>query len=195
MGARRAPSPSSQALGENYKAEWIHEIPTDEAISLYRQGGFVDLCAGPHLPSTGQARPCLQADEGGGRLLARRCAETHSFSASTAPPGPSEKELKQYLFQLEEAEKRDHRRLGRELDLFHLQEEAAGSVFWHPKGWTLYRTIENYIRRPARRARAMSRCRRRSSSTARCGKPRAIGRNSASTCSRSPTRTAGASSP
>ena len=133
------------AEGEKYKAEWIHEIPKDEAISLYRQGKFVDLCAGPHLPSTGKLGHAFKLMKVAGAYW-RGDARNAQLQRVYGTAWASEKELKQYLFQLEEAEKRDHRRLGRELDLFHQQEEAAGSVFWHPKGWTLYRTIENYIR-------------------------------------------------
>src|SRR5487761_1621584 len=134
------------ALGEKYKAEWIHEIPKDEAISLYRQGKFVDLCAGPHLPSTGRLGHAFKLMKVAGAYW-RGDARNAQLQRVYGTAWANEKELKQYLFQLEEAEKRDHRRLGRELGLFHLQEEAAGSVFWHPKGWTLYRTIESYIRR------------------------------------------------
>ncbi|HXP30181.1 MAG TPA: threonine--tRNA ligase [Stellaceae bacterium] len=134
------------SLGENYKAEWIHEIPKDEAISLYRQGGFVDLCAGPHLPSTGKLGHAFKLMKVAGAYW-RGDARNAQLQRVYGTAWANEKDLKQYLFQLEEAEKRDHRRLGRELDLFHTQEEAAGSVFWHPKGWTLYRIIENYIRR------------------------------------------------
>jgi threonyl-tRNA synthetase len=133
------------SLGETYKAEWIHEIPADEAISLYRQGGFVDLCAGPHLPSTGKLGHAFKLTKVAGAYW-RGDARNAQLQRVYGTAWASEKDLKQYLFQLEEAEKRDHRRLGRELGLFHLQEEAAGSVFWHPKGWTLYRTIEGYIR-------------------------------------------------
>jgi threonyl-tRNA synthetase len=134
------------AQGENYKAEWIHEIPPDEAISLYRQGNFVDLCTGPHLPSTGKLGHAFKLTKVAGAYW-RGDARNAQLQRVYGTAWASEKELKQYLFQLEEAEKRDHRRLGRELDLFHQQEEAVGSVFWHPKGWTLYRTIENYMRR------------------------------------------------
>jgi threonyl-tRNA synthetase len=134
------------SLGENYKAEWIHEIPKGEAISLYRQGGFVDLCAGPHLPSTGKLGHAFKLMKVAGAYW-RGDARNAQLQRVYGTAWANEKDLKQYLFQLEEAEKRDHRRLGRELDLFHTQEEAAGSVFWHPKGWTLYRIIENYIRR------------------------------------------------
>jgi threonyl-tRNA synthetase len=139
------------ALGETYKAEWVHEIPRDEAISLYRQGGFVDLCAGPHLPSTGKLGHAFKLMKVAGAYW-RGDAKNAQLQRVYGTAWAGEKDLKQYLFQLEEAEKRDHRRLGRELGLFHLQEEAAGSVFWHPKGWTLYRTIESYIRRRLDRA-------------------------------------------
>jgi threonyl-tRNA synthetase len=132
-------------LGEKYKAEWIHEIPKDEAISLYRQGNFVDLCAGPHLPSTGKLGHAFKLTKVAGAYW-RGDARNAQLQRVYGTAWANEKELKQYLFQIEEAEKRDHRRLGRELDLFHQQEEAVGAVFWHPKGWTLYRTIENYIR-------------------------------------------------
>ena len=133
-------------LGEKYKAEWIHEIPKDRAISLYRQGSFVDLCAGPHLPATGKLGHAFKLMKVAGAYW-RGDARNAQLQRIYGTAWASDKDLKQYLFQLEEAEKRDHRRLGRELDLFHLQEEAVGSVFWHPKGWTLYRTIESYIRR------------------------------------------------
>jgi threonyl-tRNA synthetase len=131
--------------GEKYKAEWIHEIPKDEAISLYRQGKFVDLCTGPHLPSTGKLGHAFKLMKVAGAYW-RGDAHNAQLQRVYGTAWANEKDLKQYLFQLEEAEKRDHRRLGKELDLFHQQEEAVGSVFWHPKGWTLYRTIERYIR-------------------------------------------------
>jgi threonyl-tRNA synthetase len=133
------------SIGEKYKAEWINEIPRDEAISLYRQGGFVDLCTGPHLPSTGKLGHAFKLMKVAGAYW-RGDARNQQLQRVYGTAWPDEKALKHYLFQLEEAEKRDHRRLGRELDLFHQQEEAVGSVFWHPKGWTLYRTIESYLR-------------------------------------------------
>ncbi len=131
--------------GEKYKAEWIHEIPPDEEISLYRQGNFVDLCVGPHLPSTGKLGHAFKLMKVAGAYW-RGDARNAQLQRVYGTAWANDNELKQYLFQLEEAEKRDHRKLGRELDLFHQQEEAAGSVFWHPKGWTLYRTIESYMR-------------------------------------------------
>jgi len=134
------------SIGEKYKAEWIHQIPAGEAISLYRQGGFVDLCTGPHLPSTGRLGHAFRLLKVAGAYW-RGDARNAQLQRIYGTAWASDKELKHYLYQLEEAEKRDHRRLGRELDLFHVQDEAAGSVFWHPYGWTLYRTIEAYIRR------------------------------------------------
>ncbi|MGH6979986.1 MAG: threonine--tRNA ligase, partial [Stellaceae bacterium] len=134
------------SIGEKYKAEWIHEIPQDEAISLYRQGQFVDLCTGPHLPSTGKLGHAFKLMKVAGAYW-RGDARNAQLQRVYGTAWASDKDLKQYLFQLEEAEKRDHRRLGKELDLFHVQEEAAGSVFWHPHGWTLYRAVEAYIRR------------------------------------------------
>ena len=133
------------SIGEKYKAEWINEIPRDEAISLYRQGGFVDLCTGPHLPSTAKLGHAFKLMKVAGAYW-RGDARNLQLQRVYGTAWPDEKALKQYLFQLDEAEKRDHRRLGRELDLFHQQEEAVGSVFWHPRGWTLYRTIESYLR-------------------------------------------------
>jgi threonyl-tRNA synthetase len=133
------------SIGENYKAEWITQIPREEVISVYRQGGFVDLCTGPHLPSTGKLGHAFKLMKVAGAYW-RGDARNQQLQRVYGTAWPDEKALKHYLFQLEEAEKRDHRRLGRELDLFHQQEEATGSVFWHPKGWTLYRIIENYLR-------------------------------------------------
>ncbi len=127
-----------------YKAELIHEILRDEAISPIARAASSIFASGRICPPpASSAMPSLMKVL---RLLAAT-PRTRSFQRVYGTAWASEKELKQYLFQLEEAEKRDHRRLGRELGLFHLQEEAVGSVFWHPKGWTLFRTIENYIRR------------------------------------------------
>ncbi len=132
-------------LGEHYKAEIIRDLPEGEIISVYRQGDFLDLCLGPHAPSTGKIGMGFKLTKLAGaywRGDSRNPMLQRIYGTSWA----SEKELAQYLFQLEEAEKRDHRRLGRELDLFHLQEEAPGQVFWHPKGWTIFRVLENFIR-------------------------------------------------
>ena len=132
-------------IGEKYKAEWIREIPAEEAISIYRQGKFVDLCTGPHFPSTGKLGHAFKLMKVAGAYW-RGDARNQQLQRVYGTAFAEQKELEAYLFQLEEAEKRDHRRLGRELDLFHQQEEAVGSVFWHPKGWTLYRIIERHLR-------------------------------------------------
>jgi threonyl-tRNA synthetase len=132
-------------IGESYKAEYIGEIPAGEEISLYRQGGFVDLCVGPHLPSTGYLGQAFKLMNVAGAYW-RGDPSNAQLQRIYGTAWASQKELDQYLFRLEEAERRDHRRLGRELDLFHFHEDAVGSIFWHPKGWTLFRIIENYMR-------------------------------------------------
>jgi threonyl-tRNA synthetase len=131
--------------GEKYKAEWVLEIPKDEEISIYRQGNWLDMCTGPHLPSTGKLGKAFKLMKVSGAYW-RGDANNQQLQRVYGTAWPDEKQLKQYLTMLEEAEKRDHRRLGKEMNLFHQQEEAAGMVFWHPKGWTLYRTVENYLR-------------------------------------------------
>ena len=133
-------------IGERYKAEYIGEIPPTDEISLYRQGNFVDLCVGPHLPSTGRLGQAFKLMNVAGAYW-RGDPNNPQLQRVYGTAWPSQKDLDQYLFRLEEAERRDHRKLGRELDLFHLGEEAVGSVFWHPKGWKLFRTIEDYMRR------------------------------------------------
>ncbi|HZK89180.1 MAG TPA: threonine--tRNA ligase [Stellaceae bacterium] len=133
------------ARGERYKAEWIAEIPKDEAISLYRQGDFVDLCVGPHLPSTGRLGQAFKLMSVAGAYW-RGDAKNAQLQRIHGTAWANQKQLDQYLFRLEEAERRDHRKIGPQLDLFHLGEEAVGSVFWHPKGWTLFRIIEAYMR-------------------------------------------------
>jgi threonyl-tRNA synthetase len=132
-------------IGEKYKAEWIAEIPQDEEISLYRQGNFVDLCVGPHLPSTGHLGQAFKLMSVAGAYW-RGDSRNPQLQRIHGTAWASQKELDQYLFRLEEAERRDHRRLGPQLGLFHLGEEAVGSIFWHPKGWTLFRIIETYMR-------------------------------------------------
>jgi len=132
-------------IGEKYKAEWIAEIPKDEEISVYRQGDFVDLCVGPHLPSTGHLGQGFKLMSVAGAYW-RGDAKNAQLQRIHGTAWATQKELDQYLFRLAEAERRDHRRVGRELELFHLGEEAVGSVFWHPKGWTLFRIIESYMR-------------------------------------------------
>ncbi|HEX9466517.1 MAG TPA: threonine--tRNA ligase [Alphaproteobacteria bacterium] len=135
-----------QKLGEKYKAEWVREIPPDEEISIYRQGNWLDMCTGPHLPSTGKLPKAFKLTKLSGAYW-RGDARNAQLQRIYGTAWGSDADLKSYLTRLEEAEKRDHRRLGREMDLFHIQEEATGSVFWHPKGWTLWRTLESYVRR------------------------------------------------
>ena len=135
-----------KSIGEHYKAEIIAEIPQGEIISLYSQGDFVDLCRGPHLGRTGQVGTGFKLTKLAGAYW-RGDHRNPMLQRIYGTCWRDEKELEAYLFRLEEAEKRDHRRLGREMDLYHFQEEAAGMAFWHPKGWTLYRTCEHYMRR------------------------------------------------
>lgn len=135
-----------KSIGETYKALLIEAIPADQPISIYRQGAWKDLCRGPHLPSTGKIGTAFKLMKVAGAYW-RGDANNAQLQRIYGTAWRSEAELQAHLTQLEEAEKRDHRRLGREMDLFHLQDDAAGSVFWHPHGWTLYRTLENYIRR------------------------------------------------
>ena len=131
--------------GEKYKAEHIETLPRDEEISIYRQGGWLDLCTGPHLPSTGKLGTAFKLMKVSGAYW-RGDARNQQLQRIYGTAWRDAKELKAYLTQLEEAEKRDHRRLGREMDLFHIQEEAVGSVFWHANGWTLYRVCKEYMR-------------------------------------------------
>jgi threonyl-tRNA synthetase len=134
-----------ESIGEHYKAEIIRDIPAGEPISVYRQGDFLDLCRGPHAPSTGRVGQAFKLLKLAGAYW-RGDHRNPMLQRIYGTAWASQQDLDRHLFQIEEAEKRDHRKLGRELDLFHLQEEAAGSVFWHPRGWTLFRIVENYIR-------------------------------------------------
>ncbi len=131
-------------MGEEYKARIIEDIPAHEVISLYRQGDFIDLCRGPHVPSTGRLKAFKLTKVAGAYW--RGDARNEMLQRIYGTAWPDKKALKQYLHRLEEAEKRDHRRIGRQLDLYHTQEEAPGMVFWHPKGWIVYQEVENYIR-------------------------------------------------
>ncbi len=142
--SRDAAVETFKKLGEHYKAEIIASIPANEDISLYGQGDWFDLCRGPHVPSTGKLGAFKLMKVAGAYW--RGDSKNAMLQRIYGTAWPDEKSLKAYLTRLEEAEKRDHRRLGRELDLFHTQEEAVGSVFWHPKGHTLWRTIEAYMR-------------------------------------------------
>jgi threonyl-tRNA synthetase len=134
-----------KGIGEDYKAEIIASIPADQPIGIYRQGDFQDLCRGPHLPSTKKLGHAFKLMKLAGAYW-RGDSNNEMLQRVYGTAWRNEKELKAYLHRLEEAERRDHRKLGKEMDLFHLQEEAVGMVFWHEKGWTLYRILENYIR-------------------------------------------------
>ncbi|MHB1121160.1 MAG: threonine--tRNA ligase [Ramlibacter sp.] len=134
-----------KSLGEHYKAEIIESIPADQDVSLYREGGFEDLCRGPHVPSTGRLKHFKLMKVAGAYWRGDHRNEMLQRVYGTA--WASKDELQQYLKMLEEAEKRDHRRLGRELDLFHLDDHAPGVVCWHPKGWTVWQEVEQYMRR------------------------------------------------
>ena len=131
---------------EPFKVELVDAIPADETVTFYRQGGFIDLCRGPHMPTTGHLGHAFKLMKVAGAYW-RGDSNRPMLQRIYGTAFHNEKDLNAYLTMLEEAEKRDHRKLGKALDLFHIQEEAAGSVFWHPKGWVLYREIENYMRR------------------------------------------------
>ena len=143
---RKAAIDHFEKIGEKYRAEHIATLPEDAELSIYRQGDWLDLCLGPHLPSTGKLGHGFKLMKVSGAYW-RGDARNEQLQRIYGTCWETEKQLKAYLLQLEEAEKRDHRRLGREMELFHQQEEAVGSVFWHPKGWVLYRAIEDYLRR------------------------------------------------
>ncbi len=133
-----------KSLGEHYKAEIIASIPANEDVSLYREGTFEDLCRGPHVPSTGKLKHFKLMKLAGAYWRGDHRNEMLQRIYGTA--WATKDELAQYLHMLEEAEKRDHRKLGRELDLFHIDEHAPGLVFWHPKGWTVWQQVEQYMR-------------------------------------------------
>ncbi|WP_439595786.1 threonine--tRNA ligase [Falsiroseomonas sp.] len=132
--------------GEAFKVELIRDLPEGVEISLYSQGDWIDLCRGPHMRSTGDVGTAFKLTKVAGAYW-RGKPENPVLSRIYGTAWRDQKELDAYLLQVEEAEKRDHRRIGKEMGLFHLQEEATGSVFWHPKGWKLYRTVEDYMRR------------------------------------------------
>ena len=135
-----------KGIGEAYKAEIISDLPEDEVITVYRQGSWKDLCLGPHLPSTRHVGKAFKLTKLAGAYW-RGDHRNAQLQRIYGTAWASEADLEAYLKRVEEAERRDHRRIGRAMDLFHLQEEARGMIFWHPKGWTLYRTVEAYMRR------------------------------------------------
>jgi len=135
-----------QSKGERYKAELIQDLPVTETITLYAQGDWIDLCRGPHMRSTGDVGTAFKLQKVAGAYW-RGDHRNAMLSRIYGTAWRDQKELDAYLKMLEEAERRDHRRIGKSMDLFHMQQEAQGSVFWHPKGWRLYRTVEAYMRR------------------------------------------------
>jgi len=135
-----------RSIGEQYKAEIIESIPSDEDLTLYRQGDFIDLCRGPHLPSTGKLGTAFKLTHVSGAYW-RGDSNNEMLQRVYGTAWSNDKQLKKYLHMLEEAEKRDHRRLGRVMDLFHFQEESPGAVFWHPKGWSLFQSLIGYMRK------------------------------------------------
>ncbi len=135
-----------KSKGERYKVELIQDLPADQPITVYSQGEWKDLCRGPHVPSSGKVGTAFKLLKVAGAYW-RGDSKNAMLQRIYGTAWHDDKELKAYLTMLEEAEKRDHRKIGKELDLFHMQDEAAGSVFWHPKGWGIYRALENYVRR------------------------------------------------
>jgi len=142
--SREAGIEKFRSMGEAYKAEILEDIPTGQTLSLYGQGDFIDLCRGPHVPSTGKLKSFKLMKLAGAYWRGNSDNEMLQRIYGTA--WADKKALKQYLFRLEEAEKRDHRKIAKNLNLFHLQEEASGMVFWHDNGWRIYQEVENYIR-------------------------------------------------
>ncbi|MFK8041033.1 threonine--tRNA ligase [Congregibacter sp.] len=145
---RDAAAAEFEKMGESYKVEIIRDLPEGEEISLYRQGDWMDLCRGPHVPSTGKLGAFKLTKLAGAYWRGDSNNEMLQRVYGTA--WGNKKQLKQYLRRIEEAEKRDHRKIGKKLDLFHTQEEAPGMVFWHPQGWTIYQVIEQYMREQQR---------------------------------------------
>ena len=143
---REAAIADFEAMGEVYKAEIIRDIPAGEAVTVYHQGAWKDLCRGPHLPSTRHVGKAFRLTKLAGAYW-RGDQANAQLQRIYGTAWASQEDLDAYLKRVEEAEKRDHRKLGRAMDLFHIQEEGRGMVFWHPKGWTLYRTLQNYVRR------------------------------------------------
>lgn len=132
-------------MGEEYKVRIIQDIPSEEDLSFYKQGDFIDLCRGPHVPSTGKIKAFKLTKVAGAYW--RGDAKNEMLQRVYGTAWANKKDLKAYLHRIEEAQKRDHRKLGKRYELFHMQEEAPGMVFWHPKGWTQYLLIQEYIRK------------------------------------------------
>ena len=143
--ARDAAIEFFKGIGEHYKAEIIADIPADETLSLYKQGDFTDLCRGPHVPNTKSLQSFKLTKLAGAYW--RGDSNNAMLQRIYGTAFSDKKALKTYLHNLAEAEKRDHRKIGKRLDLFHLQDEAPGMVFWHPRGWSIYQSIEQYMRK------------------------------------------------
>ena len=167
-------------MGEHYKVQIIEDLPEGEEISHVSAGRLGDLCRGPHVPSTGKLKAFKLTKVAGAYWRGDSNNEMLQRIYGTA--WANKKQLKQYLTRIEEAEKRDHRKIGKKLGLFHTQEEAPGMVFWHPAGWSIYQTIEQYMRRPSVNT-ATRRSRRRSWWTCPCGRSPGTRTSSATTCS------------
>jgi len=140
-----------ERMGEEYKVRIIQDIPSNQPLSFYKQGEFIDLCRGPHVPSTGKLKAFKLTKVAGAYWRGDTSNEQLQRIYGTA--WPDKKSLKAYLHRIEEAEKRDHRKVGKKLSLFHMQDEAPGMVFWHPKGWAVYQEIEQYLRKQLNRHR------------------------------------------
>ena len=160
-------------IGEYYKAEIIEDIPKNEEISIYYHGDWHDLCKGPHLPSTGKIGKAFKLTKVSGAYW-RGNSENEMLQRIYGTCWANKKDLEQYLIRLEEAEKRDHRKLGKEMDLFHFREESPGAVFWHHKGWDLFQTLINYMRLKQKNAGYKE--------INLCGKNQGIGKNLVSIC-------------
>ena len=180
-GRATRPSACSSDKGENFKVELVDAIPPGEQLKIYRQGDWFDLCRGPHMTSTGKIGNAFKLQKVAGAYW-RGDSNNPMLTRIYGTAFAKQDELDAYLQQLEEAEKRDHRKLGREMDLFHFQEEGPGTVFWHANGWTIFQEIVAYMRRRLQ-GRLSARSTRRSCSTSRCGRPPATGAGSARTCS------------
>ena len=135
-------------MGEHYKVQIIEALPEGEELSIYQQGPWMDLCRGPHVPSTGKLKAFKLTKVAGAYW--RGDSDNEMLQRIYGTAWANKKQLNEYLTRIEEAEKRDHRKIGKKLDLFHTQEEAPGMVFWHPDGWTLYQAIEQYMRQAQR---------------------------------------------
>ena len=186
--ARRGGRATSSRSASTTRPRSSRRFPSDEPISLYREGSFIDLCRGPHVPSTGKLKVFKLMKVAGAYWRGDSRNEMLQRIYGTA--WATKEELDAYLHTLEEAEKRDHRKLGKQLDLFHLQDEAPGMVFWHPKGWSIWQQVEQYMRARLPRQRLPGSARPADPRPRAVGEDRATGRTTATTCSRPSRRSA-----